>query len=101
MNPYSKFQRNTWLAWKSDLFSEVSPERHTAAQVDYPDFIQRDETFKKLARFFSENTPELNEFLIAYDDENERTIFVLTSHRMWVTNKDGDEIVAYSLQYLS
>jgi len=88
-----EFWQNTWSAWRAGILSSINSKLAQVAAGEYEDFINKSTSFKNplISTFFTNNPPLPGEFLINYEEFENRLLMVMTSKRLWVYEKNTDK----------
>jgi len=89
----SEFWRNTWSAWQSGVLSSINSRLAQVAAGEYEDFANKSTSFKNplISTFFINHPPLPGEFLINYEQLENRLLMVMISKRLWIYDKNTDE----------
>ena len=83
------FWHDTWSAWRHGTLSSISDTYAKQASKSWDEFHATDPDLKSesMAIFLRAVTPQQGEFLIGYDDGDQKPPFVLTNRRLWIYNE--------------
>jgi hypothetical protein len=93
----TEFWQTTWKAWKGGALSELTDTYSNCAN-SFDEFITSDPVKEPvLGQFFSMNKPNPDEFLVRYMISGKKPTLVLTSQRLWMFDKQGQQHVNFEL----
>lgn len=99
-NVINDFWHTTWIAWKSGILSELSPDFEKNASLTFFEFLTINPDVKNPAieTFFNKFIPQPMEFLIGYDCFKEnKPSFILTNQRLMILKKEDRTYTSFDL----